>query len=417
MRAWLRRTFSRQDFGSDVVRILLGGAPSASGVSVNETTAVQVAAVKACVGVISEGLATLPMHLMRPDPTGRGALPATDHPLYRILHRAPNTWQTAFEWRELMAVHALLCGQAFSLITRNARGEVKELLPIPPNVVTVEQATDWTISYTVRWPKGGTDRFGQRDMLVLRGPGWDGVTAWRPVQLLREAIGLAKAAELHGARTFGNGGMPSGVLEFPGAIDANRAKDIGEKWRENYGGDNTGKVAILTNGAKFTALSLNATETQMIETRKWQVEDIARGFRVFPHMIGAGQQATTYASAESFFAAHVAYTLMPWMVRLEQAVERDLFNDADRAAGLQAKLSAQALLRGNARDRAAFYGAAIKDGWMTRNEARGYEDLNPLDGLDEPLQPLNMAPAGDEPEPAPTDAPREPGSPTEAPNA
>lgn len=401
MLGWLRRF--RQDWSADVVRILMGGyGPTASGVSVTENTAVRVAAVKACVGVISEGIATLPMRLMRPN--GRGSEPARDHPLYALLHRRPNDWQTAFEWREQMLVHALLCGQAFSIINR-AGGQVRELLPVPPNHVTVEQDEDWSITFTVRWPKGGQDVFGQGEMLVLRGPGWDGVTAWKPVALLREAIGLALAAEAHGAHTFGNGGMPGGVLELPNAITVDRAREIGAAWKESYGGDNSGKLAVLTNGAKFHALALKAGEMQMIETRKWQVEDIARGFRVFPHMIGAGQQATTYASAESFFAAHVAYTLMPWMVRIEQAIERDCFTDLDRAAGLQAKLSAQALLRGNAKDRAAFYGAAIKDGWMTRNEARGLEDLNPLDGLDVPLMPLNMGDGSDPPAPEPDPEP------------
>jgi HK97 family phage portal protein len=402
MWTWLRRRLRQSESWSpEVIRVLMGGAGTASGVTVTPATAVQVSAVLACVNVIAEGIGQLPMKLIRPGPGGRGSEPAEDHPLYRVLHQAPNDWQTPMEWRALMLVHALLCGSAFSIVNR-AGGAVRELLPVLPQWVRVEQRQDWSLRWTVQWPKGGRDEFGPGEMWMLRGPGFDGVLGWQSVSLLREAIGLAMVAESTGARAFGNGGMPGGILEMPGTVTVERAEEIAKAWRKNYGGDNAGKIAVLMGGTKFQPVEMKPAEMQSIETRRYQIEEIARGFRVFPHMIGAGEQNTTYASAEAFFSAHVAYTLMPWITRIEQTTERDCFTAADRAAGLQAKIAVQALLRGNARDRALFYGSGIKDGWMTRNEARALEDFNPLEGLDVPLMPLHMA-DGSEP-PAASDA-------------
>lgn len=390
----LGRLFARKGFADDV-RALLLGAPARAGVSVTWATALQVSAVLACVRVIAEGTAQIPLRLMRERDRVRAA--ATDHPLHVLLHRAPNAWMTSFEFRELLTMHAALAGNGFALVIRDGARRVRELLPVPPGIVTVKQEEDWTIRYEIRWPKGGLNVIPRDGMLHIRGPSWDGVRGLDATRLARESVGLAMASEAAQAQLLGNGGMPSGLLTTEQSLKPADAQVISDAWAKNYGGDNRGKVAVLWAGMKFSPLSVTSADAQTLETRRLQTEEVARAWRVFPHMIGAGQQATTYASAEAFFTAHVVHTLAPWIERWEQVLDRDLLTDADRRDGLYAKFFVQGLLRGNTQQRAQFYQSGIQSGWLTRNEARELEDLNPLPGLDEPLQPLNMAPATDQP--------------------
>lgn len=395
---WLGRG-RKGGFGDEVRDLLMRGVPSRAGVPVTWQTALQVTTVLACVRVIAEGVAQLPLRLMQEAPDGRTRVPAKGHSLYRLLHRQPNEWMTSFEWRELMLVHAALTGNAYSLVMRDGRGGVREMLPLPPASVKVKQETDWSLVYEVTFPGGRIDKVRPSGMFHLRGPSWDGVQGMDAVRQAREAIGLAAAAESNQATFFGNGGQPSGILSTDRDLAPDKAKEIGDAWKQHYGGQNAGNTAVLWGGMRYQAISLNGASAQEIETRKNQVEEICRAWRVFPHMIGAGQQATTYASAEAFFTAHVVHCLGPWIERLEQTIERDLLSEADRAEGYYPKLFTAGLLRGSTRDRGAFYQQGIVAGWMTRNEARSLEDLNPIDGLDEPLEPLNMAPAGSQPDP------------------
>lgn len=395
-------------WSDDIARLLRAGTRTRSGVEVSHLTALQVSAVMACVRVISEGVAQLPFHLFRKTADGRGSERVADHPVALVLDQ-PNDFMTRFELRELLLLHATLTGRGIAVITR-VGGQVRELLPVRPSDVTIEVDAAWNIRYRVTWPKGGVDVFGPAEVIDLRGPSWDGIVALDMVRHAREAIGLAIAAERTAAGMFGNAGIPSGVLSTDGNLKPEQARDIGKAWRDSYGGENAGGVAVLWAGMKWTPVTMSAADAQLTAQREFQLQEAARVFRVFPHMIGLSDKASTYASAEAFFSAHVVHTLGPWIERLEQRMTKALLTPQERRGGYYIKASVQGLLRGNAKDRAAFYGAGINDGWMTRNEARALEDLNPLDGLDVPLRPLNMTPGdapADEPPDAPPDAPQE----------
>jgi HK97 family phage portal protein len=381
--------------------------PSRAGMRVGWSTALRVSAALACVRVIAQGTAQLPLHLYRRRADG-GADHVTDHPVAQILRR-PNALQIPLVFRESLAAHATLTGGGYALVTR-VGGVPRELLPLEPHRVVVQRAGDWGLRYRVTWPDSRIDDVDPADMLhLVAGPSWDTIRGLDVVEAAREALGLSLAAENHAAGVFGKGGVPPGILTTAGTLTEENRKGLEESWAKAYGGENSGRVPLLTNGLSFTPIGRSAGDVQLTDTRRYQVEDVCRAFGVFPHMIGAGQQAQTYASAEAFFSAHVVHTLQPWIVRIEQTLDQALLSDQDRAEGYYIKHKVAGLLRGNARDRAAYYGAGIKDGWMTRNEVRALEELNPLDGLDEPLQPLNMAPAGEAPpEPDPPSADRAP---------
>lgn len=382
----------------EIFRELYGVPAAKSGQSVNWASAFQVAAVLACVRVIAEGIAQVPLKVFR-DTEGGGREPATNHPLFRLLHRRPNEWQTSFEFREQIALHVVMCGNAF-VFKNEVRGSIRELLPFEPGVVTVHQGNNGPENYEIRLKSGGKEVIPAAKIWHLRGPSWNGWLGMEPVKLAREAIGLAMAAEEHVARTMSNGARLAGVLKHPKTLSDEAEKRLRDSWQAQYGGSaNAGKTAVLEEGMDFVQLSMNSVDLQLAELRKQQLEEIARAFRVFPAMIGYSDKASTYASVEQFFLAHVVHTLGPWYERIEQSIDANLI-DYDREPGLFAKFIVTGLLRGDAKTRSAYYGSGIKDGWMTRNEARALEDMNPLEGLDVPLMPLNMA-DGTEPAPPP----------------
>ena len=214
--------------------------------------------------------------------------------------------------------------------------------------------------------------------------------------MAREAIGLALATEETHARFHGNGARPGGILTSELPLKDDQVNRLREAWQQTQGGvANAMKTAILSGGLKYQQLMMTGVDAQHIETRKFQIEEVCRAFRVFPAMVGYSDKTATYASAEAFFAAHVRHSLLPWGERFEQATDRDCLSAAEIADGYYTALDYRQLLRGDAASRAAFYASGITNGWMTRNEARAEEDLNPLEGLDEPLKPLNMGGGND----------------------
>lgn len=229
-------------------------------------------------------------------------------------------------------------------------------------------------------------------MHVLHGLSWDGLSALELVKHGREAIGLAMALEETQARLHGNGARPGGTLTSPNPLTKEQIDRMKASFDAGYGGlDNAFKTLLLDNGLKFEAWTMTGVDAQHLETRQHQVAEVCRLFRVFPSMVGFSDKATTYASAEAFFGAHVIHSLMPWVELWEQAMVRDLLTGEEERAGYQPKFFLQGLLRGDAKSRAEFYESAITKGcWMTRNEARRLEDMNPAPGLDQFLQPLNM---------------------------
>ena len=360
---------------------------SASGLRVSPDGALRLSAVYACVRILSETMASLPIVLYRQREDG-GKDQVTDHWLHRLLCRRPNRYQNPFEWREMLQGHLALRGNAYCQIITNPRGEITELLPINPDRLQVEIMRSGELRYRI------ADRFGEETVLPrsgvwhLRGLSSDGVVGMSPIELARESLGIALAAQDYGARFFANDAKPSGGwIEFPGAFKDSEAKKV---FRESYqaaqSGANRGKVLVLENGMKFHEVGVTNKDAQFLELRKFQITDIARLFRVPPHMI-ADLDRATFSNIEQQSLEFVMHTMTPWAERWEASIEAELLLDDDP---LEIEFDFANLMRGDAASRSAYYQSGIQNGWLTRNEARAAENLNPIEGLDEPLRPLNM---------------------------
>lgn len=379
---------------------MLRPGSTSSGVAVTPDAAMRCAAVFACVQVVAEDVAKLPLVLFRRAGDG-GKGRATDHPLYRLLHDRPNGWQTSFRFRELMQGHVELRGNAYAYISR-VRGVVRELIPIHPDRVQVSQDAGLNLWYKVQ---GVEEPYPAEQILHLRGLSADGITGLSRIGLAREAIGLALAAERHGGKLFGNGARPGGILSHPGVLKGDAAKRIKESWDATVGGENVYRTALLEEGMTWTQLAMTSEDAQFLETRKYQRSEIASLFRVPPHKIGDLERAT-FSNIEHQSLEYVIDALQGRVTRWEQDLNESLLSPREREEYFFSFLL-QGLLRGDTQTRYNAYGRAILDGWMNRNEVRVLEDLNPADGLDEFLQPLNMSPAtgpsaasGAEPAPA-----------------
>lgn len=369
---------------------LLGSGPSKAGVSVNVDTALKVSTVLACCRVLANGIAQVPLKVYREDDKG-AKLPAKDHPTFKLLWRRPNEWQTSFEMRQMMMFHAVLNWNAYAYLGWVGRGKNRRLTEIIPLVppVTVHQADDYSLTYEIRDKKGATiDVLPRSSIMHLRGPTWNGVTGMDALQTAREAIGLAIATEESHARLHANGSRPGGLISVEGTLEKATRDRLREQLAENVEGlRNAFRTMILDQKAEYTPFAMTGVDSQHLETRKFQIEEICRDLGVFPQMVGHSDKTSTFASAESFFLAHVMHALGPWIENWQQVFSRDLFPDED---DISAEFSVQGLLRGDHKTRAEFYAAGIVNGYFTRNEVRRWETLNPIDGLDEPLVPLNM---------------------------
>ena len=323
---------------------------------------------------------------------------AKDHPAYRLLSRRPNEWMTSFEFRQVMMFHAVLLGNGCAYIGR-IRGVPRELIPLVPGSYTIEQARDYTLTYRLTGPNGLTTVLPREEVFHLRGPSWTGVAGLDALQVAREAVGLAIATEETHAALHANGTQPGGVLSVKGSLDDAARARLKESWAQYQGGlANRFKTAVLDMDSTWTPLGMKGVDAEHLDTRRFQIEEICRDLKVFPQMVGYADKTATFASAEAFFLAHVIHTLNPWIENWEQSLARDLFPDED---DILAKFSMQGLLRGDNAARATFYASGITNGWLTRNEARRLEDLNPIEGLGEPLLPLNMSTQAERPLPLP----------------
>lgn len=362
----------------DALRYLLGRRESFSGQVVTTDTALQVSAVLACVRAIADGIATVPLKMYQRDPSG-SRVELTDHPLASVFGDVSNIWQNGVEYRETLAFHTILTGDHFAFINRTRKG-VAELLPIPPGQVCVEKSTTGTaLSYRVTF-NGSTSSFSPDEIWHVRGPSWNGWRGLQPVHMAREAVGLALATEEHHASLHKNGARPGGLYSVEGSLGAEEYKALREWINQNVeGADNAFKTMILDRSAKFQPLAMTGVDSQHLETRKFQIEEICRHFGVPPTVIGAGDKTSTYASAEQMFLAFAVHTIRPWHRRIEAAIRKDLLTQAERDNGLYPKFIDTELLRANAADRAAFYKAALGSGgamgWMTQNEVRALEEL------------------------------------------
>lgn len=355
----------------------MGG--STSGKRVNERTAMQMTAVYSCVRILSEAVAGLPLQFYRYTADG-GKEKAVDHPLYFLLHDEPNPEMTSFVFRETLMTHLLLWGNAYSQIIRNARGEIIALYPLMPDRMEVNRDVNghiyyeyWTSSDDAHTMKGSSVRLDPTDVLHIPGLGFDGLVGYSPIAMAKNAIGMAIACEEYGAKFFANGAAPSGVLEHPGTLkDPSRVRD---SWQATFGGSaNANKVAVLEEGMKYTPISISPNEAQFLETRKFQIDEIARIFRVPPHMVG-DLEKSSFSNIEQQSLEFVKYTLDPWVARWEQAMVRALLTPEEKKTYFF-KFNVDGLLRGDYQSRMNGYATARQNGWMSANDIRELENLD-----------------------------------------
>ena len=359
-------------------RFYLGG--STSGKRVNERSAMQMTAVYSCVRILSEAVAGLPLHLYRYKENGSKEK-AVAHPLYFLLHDEPNTEMTSFIFRETLMTHLLLWGNAYAQIIRNGKGEVVALYPLMPNRMTVDRDDNGQLYYEYQTSsdepkdinKKSTVRLKPYDVLHIPGLGFDGLVGYSPIAMAKNAIGMSIACEEYGAKFFANGATPGGILEHPGTVkDPQRVRD---SWNSAFGGSsNSNKVAVLEEGMKYTPISISPNEAQFLETRKFQIDEIARIFRVPPHMVG-DLEKSSFSNIEQQSLEFVKYTLEPWLVRWEQSINRSLLS-ADEKNTYFAKFNVDGLLRGDYASRMTGYATARQNGWMSANDIRELENLD-----------------------------------------
>jgi len=368
------------------------GVNSLSGVRVTADTAMRVTAVFACVAVLSESFSILPPVLYQRN--GRKKKQITNHWLYNLLAKRPNRYQNAFEWREMMQGHLALRGNAYNRVIANFRGQITELLPINPDAISIQIDAKGDYNYKVKNRDGTEDIFARGEIWHLKGLSPDIYRGYSPIELARDAVGMAISAQNYGGKFFANDAKPAGGwIEFPGSFKDREARKIfRETWQEMQAGGNRGKTAVLDQGMQYHEIGINNTDAQFLESRKFSVEDIARLFRVPPHRIGHLERSTNN-NIEFQGLEFVTYTMAPWAERWEASIEAELLPEEDGDLFLEFDFAR--LLRGDSKSRAAFYQSSILTGWMSRNEAREAENMDPLDGLDEPLRPLNMVEESD----------------------
>ena len=349
-----------------------------SGKRVTDRTALQHIAVYACVRVLSEAIAQLPLHVYKYNDKGKERV--LQHPLYFLLHDQPNPEMTSFVFRETLMSHLLIYGNAYAQIIRNGRGDVIGLYPLMPDKMKVDRDEKNRLIYIYsRYDEANPNLKEQGDIIFyadevlhIPGLGFDGLVGYSPIALAKNAIGISIACEDYGASFFGNNANPSGVLEHPGVIK--NPDKLRDAWHSAYGGRNAHKVAVLEEGVKFTPISIPNNEAQFLETRKFQIEEIARMYRVPLHMIGDLDHAT-FSNVEHLSLDFVKYSLDPWIVRWEQSLQKALLSDSEKGRYF-IKFNVDGLLRGDYASRMQGYSIGIQNGFLCPNDVRELEDMN-----------------------------------------
>ena len=349
-----------------------------SGKRVDDRSAMQHTVVYACVRVLSEAIAQLPLHLYQYTENGKERVP--QHSLYFLLHDQPNPEMTSFIFRETLMSHLLIYGNAYAQIIRNGRGEVIGLYPLMPDKIKADRDERNRLIYKYSRYDEQNPNFREQGEIILPaeqvlhipGLGFDGLVGYSPIAMAKNAIGLAVACDEYGASFFANGASPSAVLEHPGVIK--NPERVREAWHRAYGSGNAHKTAILEEGMKYTPLSIPKNEAQFLETRKFQIEEIARLYRVPLHMIGDLDHAT-FSNIEHLSLEFVKYTLDPWLIRWEQSLMKALLSDSEKGRYF-IKFNVEGLLRGDYASRMSGYATARQNGWMSANDIRELEDMN-----------------------------------------
>ncbi len=369
----------RNNYSNGEYSFLFGS--STSGKRVNETTAMQTTAVYACVRILSEAVASLPLHVYEYSEGGKRLL--TDHPLDALLHDEPNSDMTSFVFRETMMSHLLIWGNAYAQIIRNGKGEVIALYPLQPDKMDVERDERGRLYYVYsRYTDENPNikHYGQivlwpEEVLHIPGLGFDGLIGYSPIAMARNAVGMTMACEEYGASFFANGANPGGVLEHPGVLK-NPGK-VRESWNSVYrGASNAHKIAVLEEGMKYQQIGIPPEEAQFLETRKFQINEIARLYRIPPHMVG-DLEKSSFSNIEQQSLEFVKYTLDPWVVRWEQALKKALLLPEEKEK-IFLKFNVDGLMRGDYQSRMSGYAIGRQNGWLSANDIREMEDLNPI---------------------------------------
>ena len=357
-----------------------------SGKAVNERSAMQMTAVYACVRILSEAVASLPLHLYRYNDSG-GKEKAFDHPLYGILHDEPNPEMSAFSFRETLMTHLLLWGNGFAQIIRNGRSEVVALYPLMPDRMVVDRDSRGRLFYEYTRSESDANTLGkkstvimsQEDVFHVPGLGFDGLVGYSPIAMAKNAIGMGLACDEYGASFYQNGAQPGGVLEHPGVVKD--PKRVRESWNAIYQGSaNAHRIAVLEEGMAYKPISISPEQAQFLQTRKFQIDEIARIFRVPPHMVG-DLEKSSFSNIEQQSLEFVKYTLSPWITRWEQAIYRALFSEAEKKRFF-VRFNVEGLLRGDYKSRMDGYAVARQNGWMSSNDIRELENLDRIPAED-----------------------------------
>lgn len=362
-----------QDFIRGVDVDFIGN--SNSGVQVDELRSLQTSAVYACVKILAETVASLPLHLFKKGKGGKSEM-AEQHPLFSCLYEMPNDEMTSFEFREMMMTSLLLWGNAYARKIRK-NGHVTELWYLKPQLMTVERDTQTgRIKYTYSDDiTNQTYEYKPEQIFHIKGLSLDGVTGLSPISQAREAVGLSLATEEYGAKFFGNGARPGGVLEHPGILKD--PEKLRESWNKVYQGTrNSHKVAVLEEGMKYHTIGIAPEDAQFLETRKYQVNEICRIFRVPPHLVGDLERAT-FSNIEHQSIEFVQHTIRPWLVRWEQAISRSLLDEKERLLYFS-RFNVDGLMRGDYKSRMEGYAIGRQNGWLSANDIRHLEDLPPI---------------------------------------
>lgn len=383
----------------DLLRIMSRGSMSRAGERVSWEKALQVTTMLACTRVIAEDVAQIPWKLLEDGP---GEMERRDHPVYDLIYRRPNSWQTSFEFRETLMFHVVLGGNAFTQKMRVGIGRrLAALEPFEPGYMRVEQDENKRLRYFHRPEGSGSEReYPAEDVWHVRGPSWNSWLGLDITRLAREAIGLSLATESAHSDLHKGGARVSGIYTVKPQLSREKFEQLAA-WMDQYraGGPREGETLLLDNEAKFEKTQMSGVDAEHLATRRYQVEEICRAMRVMPIMVGQADKTATYASAEQMFQAHVRHTLMPWFERLEQSADVNLLTDEERAAGLTTKFNPDALMRGTSKDRGDYYSKALGAGgtpaWMTQDEVRKRENLSPRGGEADVLSRGAMNPAAD----------------------
>lgn len=353
-----------------------------SGKPVNERTAMQTTAVYACVRILAEAVASLPLHVYEYQDDGGKKL-VHDHPLYYLLHDEPNPEMTSFVFRETLMSHLLIWGNAYAQIIRDGAGRVLGLYPLLPDKMEVQRDDRGNIYYVYSrnsdenpaFKEYGNIKLKAEDVLHIPGLGFDGLIGYSPIAMAKNAVGMTLACEEYGASFFANGANPGGVLEHPGVLkDPSKVR---ESWNSVYRGvSNAHKIAVLEEGMKYQQIGIPPEEAQFLETRKFQINEIARLYRIPPHMVG-DLDKSSFSNIEQQSLEFVKYTLDPWVIRWEQSLQRSLLLPGEKGKYF-IKLNVDGLLRGDYQSRMNGYAVGRQNGWFSANDIREMENMNPI---------------------------------------